>query len=54
MARVGAANDLQARYWTTRYPSAALVEMMRLVQLARRQLTTGTGEQCAAGVLAGR
>jgi pimeloyl-ACP methyl ester carboxylesterase len=33
-----AANDLQARYWTTRYPSAALVEMMRLVQLARRQL----------------
>lgn len=29
-----AANELQERYWSTRYPTDALVEMMRLVQLA--------------------
>ncbi len=28
------ANDLQARYWTTRYPSDAVIEMFRLVKLA--------------------
>ncbi len=28
------ANDLQALYWTTRYPTATLVEMMRLVDRA--------------------
>jgi len=28
------ANDAQALYWTTRYPTAALVEMMRLVDRA--------------------
>lgn len=30
------ANDDQGRYWTTRYPSLAIVEMMRLVDLADR------------------
>ncbi|MEE4278601.1 MAG: alpha/beta fold hydrolase [Halieaceae bacterium] len=29
-----AANDQQERYWTTRYPTATLVEMYRLVKLA--------------------
>jgi alpha-beta hydrolase superfamily lysophospholipase len=29
-----AANDLQEKYWDTRYPTAAVVEMMRLVALA--------------------
>jgi esterase/lipase len=29
------ANALQGRYWTTRYPTASIVEMMRLVNLAR-------------------
>lgn len=29
-----AANALQERYWTTRYPTLAVVEMMRLVNLA--------------------
>jgi esterase/lipase len=32
------ANDEQARYWTTRYPTAALVEMLRLVELAHANL----------------
>jgi esterase/lipase len=32
------ANDDQARYWTTRYPTAALIEMLRLVQLADANL----------------
>lgn len=31
-------NELQARYWSTTYPTAAAVEMMRLVDLANRQL----------------
>jgi alpha-beta hydrolase superfamily lysophospholipase len=30
------ANAQQARYWTTRYPNAAVVEMMRLVDLAAK------------------
>lgn len=29
------ANEQQARYWSTRYPSAVVVEMIRLVDLAR-------------------
>lgn len=33
-----AANDLQERYWSTTYPMAATVEMMRLVDLARDKL----------------
>lgn len=28
------ANDLQAKYWTTRYPTTSIVEMMRLVDYA--------------------
>ena len=32
------ANALQGRYWSTRYPMAAAVEMMRLVKLARSKL----------------
>ncbi len=31
-------NDAQARYWSTTYPTAAAVEMMRLVDLANRRL----------------
>jgi esterase/lipase len=31
-------NDLQARYWSTSYPTVALVEMMRLVQYTRSRL----------------
>lgn len=31
-------NELQRRYWTTAYPTAALVEMMRLVKYVRTQL----------------
>ncbi len=31
-------NDAQGRYWSTRYPSAALVEMMRLVDLANSKM----------------
>lgn len=27
-------NDAQERYWTTRYPTAALIEMLRLLELA--------------------
>lgn len=33
-----AANEQQERYWSTTYPTAALVEMMRLVDLANEQL----------------
>lgn len=33
-----AANDRQERYWTTTYPTQALVEMMRLVDFARARL----------------
>lgn len=29
-----AANDLQEKYWTTRYPTESIIEMMRLVDLA--------------------
>jgi len=29
-------NELQARYWTTCYPVAAIIEVMRLVERARR------------------
>lgn len=31
-------NEAQARYWSTTYPTASAVEMMRLVDLANRQL----------------
>ncbi len=31
-------NDKQARYWSTSYPTASAVEMMRLVDLANRKL----------------
>lgn len=31
------ANEAQARYWSTRYPTTAVVQMMRLVELAWRQ-----------------
>jgi len=31
-------NELRARYWSTRYPIDALVEMMRLVKFARAKL----------------
>jgi len=37
-------NELQARYWTTRYPIAAAVEMMRLVDRAN-QLLPGAMQQ---------
>lgn len=30
-------NDLQARYWTTNYPSTALVSMMGVVEIARKK-----------------
>lgn len=33
-----AANELQARYWTTTYPMAAAIEMMRLVKFTRNKL----------------
>ncbi len=33
-----AANEAQARYWSTRYPTAALVEMMRLVDRANERV----------------
>ena len=33
-----AANELQNRYWTTSYPTNALVEMMRLVDYARSKI----------------
>ena len=33
-----AANEAQARYWSTRYPTAALVEMMRLVERANERV----------------
>lgn len=33
-----AANELQERYWTTRYPLAAAVEVMRLVKAVRSDL----------------
>lgn len=32
------ANDMQARFWSTTYPMHAAVEMMRLVEFARRKL----------------
>jgi hypothetical protein len=31
-------NEKQARYWSTSYPTASAVEMMRLVDLANRKL----------------
>ncbi|MDH3787863.1 MAG: hypothetical protein OES53_04785, partial [Xanthomonadales bacterium] len=31
-------NDLQARYWSTTYPMAAVIEMMRLVKYVRASL----------------
>ncbi len=34
--RMTIANEQQARYWTTSYPSRAVVDMMRLVRLIRR------------------
>lgn len=34
-------NELQARYWSYRYPMDALVEMMRLVKFVRAQLPLG-------------
>lgn len=33
-----AANEAQARYWSTRYPTSALVEMMRLVDRANERV----------------
>lgn len=33
-----AANDQQERYWSTTYPTAAIIEMMRLVDLANAKL----------------
>ena len=33
-------NAEQERYWSTRYPTAAVVEMMRLVDLANERVTT--------------
>ncbi|MBT8104154.1 MAG: alpha/beta fold hydrolase, partial [Woeseiaceae bacterium] len=33
-------NELQALYWTTSYPTTTAIEMMRLVDLANRQLPT--------------
>ena len=35
-----AANDLQDRFWSTTYPTASLVEMMRLVKRSRTLLAT--------------
>jgi alpha-beta hydrolase superfamily lysophospholipase len=34
-------NEQQALYWSTTYPTASAVEMMRLVDLANRQLPDG-------------
>lgn len=31
-------NELQARYWSTTYPTTSVIEMMRLVDLANRKL----------------
>ncbi len=31
-------NELQGRYWSTSYPTTALIEMMRLVDLANQRL----------------
>ena len=38
-------NDAQARYWTTTYPTASAVEMMRLVDLANRQLPANVAQR---------
>jgi esterase/lipase len=35
-----AVNDAQETYWTTRYPTAAVVEMMRLLEVAESKLAT--------------
>ena len=39
-----AANDAQARYWTTTYPVDAVVEVMRLVDLANARLPRTLGQ----------
>jgi alpha-beta hydrolase superfamily lysophospholipase len=36
------ASEAQGRYWSTRYPTAALVQMMRLVDLANGELARAT------------
>ena len=38
------ANDQQARFWTTTYPSAAIVEMMRLVDFVDAKLPLELGQ----------
>lgn len=38
-------NDAQERYWTTRYPTAALIEMLRLLELALDQVDAVTVRQ---------
>ena len=38
-------NDEQGRYWSTSYPMAAAVEMMRLVGLAKRQLPASIAQR---------
>ncbi len=35
-------NDAQERYWTTRYPTAALIEMLRLLKLAYARVESVT------------
>jgi esterase/lipase len=40
-----AANEEQERYWTTRYPTSAIVEMLRLVKLADRLTERATVDQ---------
>jgi esterase/lipase len=40
-----AANAAQATFWTTRYPSAAIIEMMRLVELAWSRLDRVTAAE---------
>lgn len=35
-------NDVQERYWTTRYPTAALIEMLRLLDLALERVDSVT------------
>jgi len=38
-------NERQALYWSTTYPTASAVEMMRLVDLANRQLPDGISQR---------
>ena len=47
-----AANDLQEQFWSTTYPMAATVEMMRLVKYARSKLPLALEQAAADAVFA--